>query len=289
MNQNPLVSVICSCYNHEKYVIESIQSVLNQSYKNIQIIVVDDFSTDDSVNVIETFLQNFPEITFIKNNSNLGVTKSVNNAMNFAKGAFYIDLSADDILMTNCIETQQKTFENSAFKNVAIVFGNAELISENGNHDSFYFNQSKSIKSGDIYCEILSLKTVICSVSAMYKKSVFKLIGGYDENLFYEDLDFWIRVSRNFEIEFIDKVIVKKRILSDSLHANFFVKNKKISQSNYIILKKAYKINSSKEEFKTLKDRIFFEVKTSFKYYEFSLFFKNLLLWLKTIYKSKFY
>ena len=59
-----LVTVICSCYNHSEFVTESIQSVLNQSYKNIQLIVVDDCSNDNSVSVIENFIVDFPEIIF---------------------------------------------------------------------------------------------------------------------------------------------------------------------------------------------------------------------------------
>jgi glycosyltransferase involved in cell wall biosynthesis len=128
MQEDVWVTVVCSCYNHSDFVTESLKSVLNQSHKNTQLIVIDDFSNDNSVAVIEDFSKHYPEIIFIKNTTNLGLTKSFNHAMQLAKGEFFIDLAADDILLPNCVEIQLKTFQNSPFENLAIVYGNAELI-----------------------------------------------------------------------------------------------------------------------------------------------------------------
>ena len=110
MHQNPLVSVICLCYNHADYVTESLDSVLNQEYKNIEIIIIDDCSTDNSVPVIDEWLQKYPSILFIKNKTNLGNTKSFNKALEIAKGAYIIDFATDDILMPNCITQQIEKF-----------------------------------------------------------------------------------------------------------------------------------------------------------------------------------
>ena len=85
MQEFPLITVICSCYNHAKFVTKSLESVLNQTYKNIQLIVIDDCSIDNSVSVIENFIIEYPQIIFIKNKINLGLTKSFNNAAKLAK------------------------------------------------------------------------------------------------------------------------------------------------------------------------------------------------------------
>ena len=74
MHEKPLVSVICLCYNHAEFVIESLNSVLNQNYQPIEIIIVDDYSTDNSVAVIEKWVENNQSLTFIKNTNNLGNT-----------------------------------------------------------------------------------------------------------------------------------------------------------------------------------------------------------------------
>ena len=285
MQEDIWVTVICSCFNHEKYVIESVKSVLQQSYKNVQLIVVDDFSTDNSVEIIESYIENFPQITFVKNESNLGITQSVNNAMKFAQGEYFIDLAADDILLPNCIEIQLNTFKNSHYENLAIVYGNAELISEEGHHLSFYFDVNTFLKtkakrpSGDIYSSIISLETTICSVSAMYKKSVFDLLDGYDIKLAYEDLDYWIRVSREYSIEFIDKVLMQKRTTTNSLQNTLYTINNKTSHSTFIILKKAYLLNRSKKEHFILRKRVNFEIINSFRNKNYILMLLN--TWLR--------
>jgi glycosyltransferase involved in cell wall biosynthesis len=287
MAQNPIVSIICSCYNHCNYVIESLQSVLNQSYKNIQLIVVDDFSTDNSVTVIEQFLKDYPEILFIKNKSNYGITKSVNNAMLQAKGDYFIDLAADDVLVANCIELQVATYQNTKYQNLAIVYGNAEEISETGAHISYYFEVDEKLKSkikrpsGDIYKKVISTETTICSVSALYKISVFKLLNGYDESLHYEDLDYWIRVSRDYDIEYLDAIIIKKRLLPNSMHTGFVKNHRKIGKSTYKIIKKAALLNYTKEEDKILINNSLLEIKKSVKKVTPILIVKNCWLWLR--------
>ena len=85
-SEKPLVSIICHCYNHSKFVLETLKSVLNQTYDNIEVIVVDDFSTDNSADVISSFMVKHPEIKFIQNHRNLGITKSFNRILKKTKG-----------------------------------------------------------------------------------------------------------------------------------------------------------------------------------------------------------
>ena len=89
--EQPLVTVICLCYNQKRFAVETLQSVLNQTYQPIELIVVDDCSPDKSAEIIETFLENKP-ILFIKNTVNQGSTKSFNLALKHAKGEFVMDL-----------------------------------------------------------------------------------------------------------------------------------------------------------------------------------------------------
>jgi len=292
MLEDSWVTVICSCFNHEKYLVESIKSVLQQSYKNIQLIVVDDCSTDNSVEVIENFIKNFPQIIFIKNKSNLGLTKSVTNAMHYAKGDYFIDLAADDLLLPNCIEIQLNTYKNSQYKNLAIVYGNAELITEGGNHSSYYFDVDESLKtkpkrpSGDIYSNVISFETTICSVSAMYNKTIFDRLNGYDSQLSYEDFDYWIRASRAYNIEFVDEIVVQKRIVPNSLQTTLYAKNNSNSKSTFLILKKAYHLNRTKKEHFILRKRVNFEIINAYRNQNYILMFQNCWLRVKIGFQS---
>lgn len=281
------VTVLCSCYNHAEYVCKSIQSVLNQSHDNIQLIIIDDYSSDNSVEVIDNFILNFPKIQFIKNKKNIGLTQSVTNALQYAEGDFFIDLAADDILLPNCIEMQLDAFKKSKFPNLAMVYGNAENITKEGNHSSYYFEvdeqlRSKTLRpSGDIYSKVISSETVLCSVSSMYKKSIFDALNGYDTTLSYEDFDYWIRASREYNIEYIDAVLVQKRITPNSLHASFYTKKNKNSNSTYIILKKAFKLNKNKKEHQTLIPRVNIEIRNSFLTRNYLVMIKNCYLRLR--------
>jgi len=291
MQHNPLVTIICLCYNQGEYVLQSLFSVINQDYPTIKLIIVDDCSTDNSKAIIEKWLLDFPTIQFIANETNLGSTKSFNKALKEAEGEFIIDLAADDVLLPNCVTSQINTFKNTTYKNLGIVYGNVELITESGAFDSYYFpvdNFKKVITkriTGSIYEAVLSGGDSICSVSSMVKKSVFDHLNGYDERLAYEDLDFWIRSSRIYDFDFIDEILLQKRIVKNSLGTDFFKKNdaraRKINYSTYLILKKAIELNKTEKENKSILKRIHFEMILAYKTSNNSLLLKYIILEIK--------
>ncbi|MCV9930883.1 glycosyltransferase [Flavobacterium sp. LS1R47] len=300
MQNKSLVTIICLCYNHEKFIMESLFSVIYQDYPFIELIIVDDCSTDNSKDIINEWLLDYPKAQFIINKTNLGNTKSFNKALKLAKGEYIIDLAADDVLVSNCISLQIKTFRESSFKNLGIVYGNAELITEKSEFDSYYFptdDTGKIIKkkhTGDIYLYILSDGKSICSVSAMTKKSVYDSLKGYDETLAYEDLDFWIRSARLYEFDFIDDVLIKKRISDNSLTTNFYDSRKsrfkKMNLSTYLILKKAIRLNRNKKEDLAIQKRVHHEIVHTFKFKDYKSFYKNIglrfWLFLRTNFKK---
>lgn len=291
MQDKSLVTIICLCYNQEKYVVESLFSAINQDYPFIELIVVDDFSTDNSKEIIQKWLVDYPQIQFIANETNLGSTKSFNKALKLAKGDYIIDLACDDILLPNCVSLQLKAFEASPFKNLGVVYGNAQLINEKGDFYFYYFpvdSNKKTIEkraTGDIYLSVITGGNSICSVSSMVKKSVFDVLNGYDENLAYEDLDLWIRASRVYDFDYIDEILIKKRISTTSFGTHFFIKNdvrsKKINYSTYLIIQKAIALNKSKIEHQAILKRMHFDMILAFKTADYKLFLKYLLLEIK--------
>lgn len=290
MQNFPLVSVVCLAYNHEAYVVEALESVLNQNYPNIELLIADDCSNDNSVAVIEKWLQNHPNILFFHNKKNLGNTKTFNNTVKHAKGDFIIDLAADDVLLPDCVSHQINAFQNTKYSNLGIVYGNLIQMDENGAYLNDYYTEDDHPESGNIYKMVIGRTTKICSVSSMVKKTVFETVGYYDENLAYEDLDLWIRASRVFDFEYIPEILVKKRELSTSLSAHFTKKNNKktnrLNESTLQILKKAIQLNRTKEEHKALLGRIRFELYKFITSRNFVLTAKLLLLELKVRWKS---
>lgn len=290
MQNFPPVSVICLSYNHGSYVVEALNSVINQTYPNIELLIADDCSSDNSVEVIQNWLQNHPEVHFLTNQKNLGNTKTFNQLAKKAKGEFIIDLAADDVLLPNCIEKQIKTFQNSKYKNLGIVYGNLIEMDENGNFIGNYYTEKDHPKSGNIYQMVIGRTTKICSVSSMIKKMVLEKLGFYDENLAYEDLDLWIRTSRDYEFEYIPEILAKKRVLSHSLSSHFLMENnlrtRKLNASTLKILNKAFQLNRTKDEHKALLGRIRFEMYKFIKARNFNLLFQLFVLEIKVRLKS---
>lgn len=285
MQNFPLVSVICLSYNHQDYVEEALNSVIHQTYPNIELLIADDCSKDNSVEKIQNWLQNHPKVYFSANEKNLGNTKTFNQLAKKATGEYIIDLAADDVLLPNCVEKQIEIFQKSKYKNLGIVYGNIIEINQDGTFLRNYYTELDDPKSGDIYSMVIGRTTKICSVSSMVKKSVFEQLSYYDEELAYEDLDLWIRASRVFDFEYFPEIIAKKRETPNSLSAHFLFKNnsrtKKLNASTFKILNNAYHLNKSKKEHQALLGRIRFEMFKFIKARNFKLLFKLFMLEIK--------
>ncbi|MTI29826.1 glycosyltransferase family 2 protein, partial [Xanthovirga aplysinae] len=190
MESNPLVTVICLCYNHDAFVQEAIYSVLTQTYSNVELIVVDDASTDRSVARIRELIADYPSVTFLSLDENVGNCKAFNLGLARAKGKYIIDLAADDILCPNRIEVGVKDFEevNNSY---GVHFSNAFLIDNKGHLiRSFYpLDEGGKLKiavpQGDVYAALVQ-RFFICTPTMMMRKDLLEELGGYDENLAYE-------------------------------------------------------------------------------------------------------
>lgn len=288
MQNTPLVTIICLCYNHAEFVEEALNSVINQSYRNIELIIADDCSTDGSKQVILSWLKKYPEILFIANEHNLGNTKTFNKALKHAKGDYIIDLATDDIILPETVEKQLNGFENSSFDNLGVVYGNTEWITNNKKHIRYFMTVDENKKRiqqqpvGNIYIGLLNGNNNVGSVASMVKKEVFDRLNGYDENLVYEDYDFWIRASRIYNFDYIDEILIQKRVLESSLGMLHLKKLNKRTQrfnySTYLILQKVYLLNQNKEEFVAMLKRVHYEMTVAYKTRDFLLLMKYLLL-----------
>ncbi len=257
---NVEVTVICTCYNHEKFVRESLESVVKQTYPHVQLIVIDNASTDNSRSEIQRFINEYPETVFIPKINNVGLCAAFNKGLEMARGKYVIDLAADDVMLPSRIEKQVKDFEElpSTF---AVVFSNAAYIDENDQKIGYHYaiDERKRAKgkvpSGNVYKEILR-RYFICTPTVMMRKSVLMKLGGYDENLSYEDFDFFIRSANSYQYHYTDEVLMYKRVLSDSLSTQFYAVGNAMLASSLTVCNKAYDLVHSQDEYDVLAYRI---------------------------------
>lgn len=268
---NPLVSVICLCYNHELYVEKAIRSIQNQSYPHVQLIVVDDSSTDKSKAVISRALSGSLKAQFISLSTNLGNCKAFNTGLAAATGDFIIDHSGDDVLMLDRIEKGIKAFSEGGEK-VGVNFTDAQLIDEAGKVLGYHSEKfpHETIPQGNVYCDVLS-RYFINSPSMMIRSEVFEKLGGYDESLAYEDFDFWVRSSRYFDYCYTSEPLVKKRIHDFSMGKRQYQRGSRQLQSTLKVCEKALALNANEEENEALRKRIHFELRQALKLGELSL------------------
>lgn len=277
---SPLVTVICLCYNQAQFVQEAVNSVLHQTYRNIQLIVVDDASTDQSVEVIRELTDKHPLIEFISLPNNVGNCKAFNEGLRKAKGEFLIDLAADDILLPMRVEKGVKALQTSG-NEFGVQFSDAEIISERGNRIGFHSDRfpHHTIPQGDIYKELID-RYFISPPSMMFTREVMQQLGGYDESLSYEDFDFWIRSSRKFKYVYQPTVLVKKRITDKALANQQFKLFSGHSSTTFRVCEKILELNKNEEEQRALTHRIRYEILLNLRLLNVGLVFHYLrLLW----------
>jgi len=129
-DKTPQVSVIMPAYNAEKYIGEAIESILNQTYKDFELIIVNDASTDSTGSIIKTYAEKDERIVVLENEQNLNIAGSLNRAISAAKGEFLARMDADDIALPERLEIQSKAMQENP--KVAVVGNDINLIDENG-------------------------------------------------------------------------------------------------------------------------------------------------------------
>ncbi|HEX8038588.1 MAG TPA: glycosyltransferase [Chryseosolibacter sp.] len=275
------VTVICLCYNQERFVREAIESVLSQTYTDVQLIVVDDASSDGSVQVIESCVRLHPQIKFVKLLTNSGNCKAFNRGLEHAEGDFIIDLAADDVLLPDRVSrgVEALTRAGDLF---GVNYTDAEWISEEGGHLRFHSDHfpHHSVPEGNVYKALVE-RFFICSPTMMFRRTVIDQLGGYDEELAYEDFDFWIRSSRDFLYCYTPAALVKKRVVKGSMSQRQFSFFSPQLRSTYRVCEKILALNRDRQEQRALAKRILYEMSVCVKLLDLRLALRYTWLYLK--------
>lgn len=254
-------------HNQVKYLEQSVQSALNQSYPNIEIIGVDDHSTDGTDELWCQLSARYPKIIYLSRIAHQGYCKTFNRGFTRARGKYIIDLSGDDILLPARVALGVACLEEAS-DDYGVHFSDANYIDERSNLISGHYKRNHKrilrtpVPQGEIYHELLQ-RYFICTPSMMIKKEVLDTLNGYDESLYYEDFDFWIRSSRNYKYTFTDQILVEKRVLHNSMAKGQYRRESSMLQSTYSVCEKALGLNRSDQDHQALAKRIGYELRQS--------------------------
>lgn len=242
MMRNPLVSVIIPCYNCEKFVEKAVRSIMAQTYSNLEIIVINDCSNDNTRNILLELQQEDNRIIYVENEFNMRLPKTLNKGIAISRGEYIARMDADDISLNSRIETQI----NFLLKNrdIDMISANYRVMDEFDNITSI--SSSLPTEHNSIINR-LSWQSPFAHPLVIGKRSFFNNLGGYDENINYaEDYEMWIRAwLAGYKFANINEVLLYYRYhnnqMTDKKFNNYNARNIRRFLWKYFIKEKNIK------------------------------------------------
>lgn len=215
VSRNPLVSICIPIYNAEKTVVSALRSILKQTYQNLEILIVDNASTDDTLAFLKQFKD--PRIKIYKNSKNIGAEKNWSRSIELTRGKYIAIFHADDLYMPNMVQKQVQVFQNNSSIGAVFTMANrindcSKLIGEDKlpaelKYKSFFYFP-------EIFLSILRNGNFLLCPSAMVKSKIYKELVPFNEDKFKTsaDLDMWLRILKKYPIAILDEKLMSRRI-----------------------------------------------------------------------------
>jgi glycosyltransferase involved in cell wall biosynthesis len=241
----PTVSVVIPAYNAEAFIAESVQSVLDQTVQDFEVIVVDDGSKDGTRGALAAFGDRIR----VHRQPNGGVARARNTGVGLARGAWIAFLDADDVWLPHKLERQLAAGSSPmSFTdrwNIGVLNGLPEKQSE-----------CTPMRGGDLFVPLLLESNFITSTSVMIRRALFEQLGGFYTGLNgTEDWDLWIRVAEKHPITFIDEPLVRYRLHAGGISRNFV----RMSRERTEVVNRALTLDRGRRLGWTLRRRIWAE------------------------------
>ncbi|UOQ87050.1 glycosyltransferase family 2 protein [Gracilibacillus salinarum] len=248
----PLVTVFIPVYNCEDYIVETLDSMLNQTYKNLEILLVNDGSTDKSVEVINSF--NDPRIKLINNEKNMGIPFSRNVGLTRAAGDYLVIMDSDDISVRTRVEEQVKYMEN----NPEIDAAGSYYIKFNDSNER-KIRPSNFTKPEELKIELMFFNPIANPSAIVRMNTVSKHKLTYSlEHFVSQDYGFWAQLSKVGKISIIPEYLLKYRSGHENItkksKANKTLKRKAVISSIQLDLLNYYEFNLNNDELEIYHD-----------------------------------
>ena len=276
-----LVSIVIPCYNHSKYIERCLKSIISEEYENKEIIIVDDGSKDNSVELINNFIEEHDRNKIIKlyTQENMGVVKTLNKLIDLAEGKYIAIVASDDELSNNGIKKridflQRHKEKKAVIGNAIVINSEDDILKQNAAVDLFHAKKKLLCNEKYLNRELI-LQWSVVGPCILLEKDVYSIIGKYNENYKIEDRDFYLRLIENNILGYLDETVACYRV--HDLNMSFSVATNKVRLE-------CAKINKAHSYFqKKLIDKIFL------KSYKFDVIFLEkklkILYWVHKIFR----
>jgi len=211
----PAISVLMPVYNTEKYLAEAIESILGQTFKDFELIIIDDGSTDNSLSIIEKYAKIDSRIKFISRD-NKGLISTLNQGIELSQGKYIARMDADDISLPNRFDIQYEFLES---RPEYVVVGSRIMLIDSDNDSLCAMGELFSHEDIDFsHIHNLTSGAVIVHPTAMIRRDSLVAIGGYRERYKHaEDIDVWLRLGEVGKLCNLNKILLRYRQHFDSI------------------------------------------------------------------------
>ncbi len=249
MQNTPLVSIGIPNFNYGHFVIQTLNSVAGQDYENIEVIIIDDFSTDNSIQVIEDWITNYSgnfKILFLKNTANSGLTKICNQLLKSASGKYIQFLDADDWILPGKISMQVALLE--AANATALIYSDVKIINEKGeitgeSYLSRIGYEKSKMPYGNIHQQLFDFNFIPLP-SVLIVRRLIDEAGGFDELLGVQDYYMWLKLTEKYNVIYMHQSTAVYRVHSGSMSNSIFTNPRSVN--SVLAIKYNYYKNSSK-------------------------------------------
>jgi len=201
--EQPLVSVIVPSYNHERYIVQCIESIINQTYKNFELIVIDDGSSDNSPEILKELQKKHGFEILLQENHGIAFTLNL-GIKEFSSGEYITFCASDDYWALDKLEKQVHFMESNRF--YPMCFGKTFYINEDSNILKGQDVNNRGLKGGWLFDDIFLFR-IHPPVNYMYKTSIFSEVGYFEEKIFAEDYYMNLKISNKYAIGFLDEYL----------------------------------------------------------------------------------
>jgi len=250
---NPLVSVLMTVFNGEKYILQSINSIIKQTYKNWELVIINDKSTDRTLRIIKSLKEK--RINLINLKKNVGRTKALNIGLKNCKGKYVAIQDSDDLSLKSRLKNQIDVLSKD--NKLALVFSWYKAIDKFGEVKKIFNDNISELE----FNYTLPVKNLICHSSVMYRKSLILKLGGYPKNFIYsQEYILWLKILVKYKIKLIKIFLVfyryhdmqlsnskyqQKYIFVENLKILFWsIKNSLINKYNIFLFVRMFVINA---------------------------------------------
>jgi glycosyltransferase involved in cell wall biosynthesis len=207
----PLISVVMPAYNAQKYIRRAVESILHQTFKRFEFIIINDASTDKTLQIIKLLSKKDSRIKIVNNDTRLNIATSLNRGISFARSNIIARMDADDIAVPHRLERQYDCITKS--ENIAVAGADILIIDTSGNHIA---TRRYPESSGELKKCLLRYSPFAHPV-VMFKKNFFDEAGKYNPKYSpTEDLDLWFRLGRKYEFVSVPEQLLKYRVYKES-------------------------------------------------------------------------